>query len=108
MAFVEIVFPRLKKDATSIEEAISKVVPKLVVGLKQGGALAGLRGFLDLDDGRDVTGEFREILLLGRIISRPLLFHRANYFQNGPLCRTSKISSKVPASVNLSVKSSPT
>ncbi|GAP89974.1 hypothetical protein SAMD00023353_4400830 [Rosellinia necatrix] len=64
MAILEIVLPSLKKDASLMKDFEEKLAPQLTTKLAKAGAKNGLLGPLATEDGRDVSGEYRQILLL--------------------------------------------
>jgi hypothetical protein len=68
MPFIELVWPHLIKDAELISEVENKI-PTIIELFKKAGALRGVRGFLFSEDGNDVKADFREILLLGKILN---------------------------------------
>ncbi|KAI0139468.1 hypothetical protein F4776DRAFT_662425 [Hypoxylon sp. NC0597] len=63
MAIVEVVFPQLKKDPEIIKEAATKV-PIIIKAFKDAGVLRVLQGFVGSEDGKDISSEFKEVLVL--------------------------------------------
>ncbi|KAI2466730.1 hypothetical protein F4781DRAFT_434134 [Annulohypoxylon bovei var. microspora] len=63
MAIIEIVFPQLKKDPESLKEALTKLSVALAT-FKEGGVQRGLQGFIDSENGVDVSADAREVLIL--------------------------------------------
>lgn len=72
MTILEIALPNLKKDPVLIREGMKTLIPPLVTNLKKSGLLNGLQGFFATENGRDISDECKEVLLLG---ARPLPFH---------------------------------
>ncbi|CAJ2503427.1 Uu.00g108210.m01.CDS01 [Anthostomella pinea] len=64
MAIIELAYPQLKKDAELIRAAEPEMIPLILKALQEAGAVNGLRGFIHSEDGRDVTTDVREVLLL--------------------------------------------
>ncbi|KAI1502010.1 hypothetical protein F5X99DRAFT_408422 [Biscogniauxia marginata] len=64
MAIIEFAFFQIKPDAETVKRADQSVIPGFAEDLKAGGALNGLRGWIESEDGRDVTSEFRELLVV--------------------------------------------
>ncbi|KAI0884228.1 uncharacterized protein GGS22DRAFT_189359 [Annulohypoxylon maeteangense] len=64
MAVIELVFPKLKKDPELIKQALSKVPGLARAAFKEAGVQRGLRGFIDSENGKDVTSELRELVIL--------------------------------------------
>ncbi|KAI5866533.1 hypothetical protein GGS23DRAFT_275796 [Durotheca rogersii] len=63
MAIIEVVFPQFKKDPGVIE-AVLKALPVGIKAFKNAGVLRVAQGFLASENGRDVTSESREVLVL--------------------------------------------
>ncbi|KAI0600748.1 hypothetical protein F4775DRAFT_545490 [Biscogniauxia sp. FL1348] len=64
MAFIEIVYPKLKPDPESIRKAEQDVIPVIADAFKDGGVLNVLRGWIETQDGKDVSSAMREVLVL--------------------------------------------
>ncbi|KAI0400072.1 hypothetical protein F4802DRAFT_602389 [Xylaria palmicola] len=64
MAVLEIALPTLKKDRELVEAGMKKLGPIIKAKLHEAGVLNCLRGFFATEDGRDISGDFREVLLL--------------------------------------------
>ncbi|KAI1458933.1 hypothetical protein F4805DRAFT_107049 [Annulohypoxylon moriforme] len=64
MAIIELIFPRLKKDPDLIKEALSKVPGLARSAFKDAGVQRGLRGFIDSENGKDVTADLKELVIL--------------------------------------------
>ncbi|KAI1138549.1 hypothetical protein F5Y05DRAFT_43299 [Hypoxylon sp. FL0543] len=63
MAFVEIVFPQFKKGPEIAKQAVEKL-PIAFKAFKDGGALKGLHGFIHSEDGKDVSSDCRQVIVL--------------------------------------------
>ncbi|OTA67159.1 hypothetical protein K449DRAFT_462117 [Hypoxylon sp. EC38] len=63
MAIIEVVFPQLKNDPETIKEATTKF-PIVFKAFKEAGVLRGLQGFVGSDNGKDVSSDAREVLVL--------------------------------------------
>ncbi|KAI1777237.1 hypothetical protein F4818DRAFT_341542 [Hypoxylon cercidicola] len=63
MAIIEVVFPQLKNEPESVKAALEQL-PAGVKAFKEGGALRLAQGFLSSENGKDVTSDSRETLLL--------------------------------------------
>ncbi|KAI1102523.1 hypothetical protein F4804DRAFT_262963 [Jackrogersella minutella] len=63
MAVIELVFPQLKSDPDSLKQALSKL-PIAFEAFKDGGVKRGLQGFISTENGKDVSGDHREVLVL--------------------------------------------
>ncbi|KAI0437342.1 hypothetical protein F4803DRAFT_539284 [Xylaria telfairii] len=64
MTVLEIALPNLKKDPVLIREGMKGLIPSLVTNLKKSGLLNGMQGFFATEDGRDISDECKEVLLL--------------------------------------------
>jgi len=67
MAITEFLFPALKNDEASIE-ALTRIAPMFRKKLTHPnpGFLSGFRGFIATENGKDVRGDFREIVIFGK------------------------------------------
>ncbi|KAJ3567209.1 hypothetical protein NPX13_g6848 [Xylaria arbuscula] len=65
MAVLEIAQRKLKGDPALVKEVDEKLAPGLIAALQNGGVTNALRGFLVSEDGKDVSGEYRELFLMG-------------------------------------------
>ncbi|KAI6081677.1 hypothetical protein F4821DRAFT_23312 [Hypoxylon rubiginosum] len=63
MAIIEVIFPQIKNDAESVKGALEQM-PVGVKAFKEAGALRLAQGFLSGENGKDVSAESREIVLL--------------------------------------------
>ncbi|KAI0834753.1 hypothetical protein F5Y06DRAFT_151208 [Hypoxylon sp. FL0890] len=63
MAIVEVVFPKLKKDSETVKEATGQF-PIIFKAFKEAGVLRILQGFIGSEDGKDVSSDFRGVLLI--------------------------------------------
>ncbi|KAI5921780.1 hypothetical protein F4810DRAFT_712207 [Camillea tinctor] len=62
MAIVEFVYPKLKPEVA--KKAEEEVIPVAINEFKNVGVLNGLRGWVETEDGRDVSADMREVLVL--------------------------------------------
>ncbi|KAI1083662.1 hypothetical protein F5B20DRAFT_527932 [Whalleya microplaca] len=63
MAIIEVVFPQLKSDPES-KKSLPEKLPIVVKSFQDGGVLRGVRGFLVSEDGKDVSADYREVVVL--------------------------------------------
>jgi hypothetical protein len=67
MAITEFLFPAFKNDKATIE-TVTRIAPMFRKRLTSPnpGFLSGFRGFIATENGRDVRGDFREIVIFGK------------------------------------------
>lgn len=65
MAVFEIAQRKLKADPALVKDVEEELAPGLIAALQKGGVSNALRGYLVTDDGRDVSGEYREFFFMG-------------------------------------------
>ncbi|KAI2641410.1 hypothetical protein GGS26DRAFT_535592 [Hypomontagnella submonticulosa] len=63
MAIIELVFPQLKKDPESVKGSLEKL-PIAFKAFQDGGVIRGLSGFVTTENGKDVTADSRELIVL--------------------------------------------
>ncbi|KAI1411893.1 hypothetical protein F5Y13DRAFT_52209 [Hypoxylon sp. FL1857] len=64
MPFIEVVFPQLKKDPEVIKEAAEKIPTIAFKAFRDGGVLRALQGFVGTENGKDVTADYKEVIVL--------------------------------------------
>lgn len=67
MAITEFLFPALKNDKASIE-TVTRIAPMFRKRLTNPnpGFLSGFRGFVATENGKDVRGDFQEVIIFGK------------------------------------------
>lgn len=66
MAIVELVFPKLTKDPVLLKEAFEKIPSVALQVFKKAGVVRASRGMIDLENGKDVTADVKELVILGK------------------------------------------
>lgn len=64
MAIVELVFPKLTKDPVLLKEAFEKIPSVALQVFKKAGVVRASRGMIDLENGKDVTADVKELVIL--------------------------------------------
>ncbi|XDG02336.1 hypothetical protein ABKA04_001951 [Annulohypoxylon sp. FPYF3050] len=64
MAIIELIFPQLTKDPVLVKEASEKIPPVALRVFKQAGVIRASRGIIDLENGKDITADVKELVIL--------------------------------------------